>query len=178
MTFFSPALRRLMEELPPRPAEAKVPRISRCRDSRGRSYYHAGITTAYYGPYGPCVPGGPGAEKQPDLSELEWALNDLHLDSGSPALPPVLSRALAIADGWQAQMEREFPETAFDIFLSADDGADLIEECGPRFPSVNLRFYARREGTYHIRPERLSDEDAQPMLLVFVNRADGGEKEA
>lgn len=177
MTIYNPGIRRLLAGLCPPQDDMPVPRIRACTDGRGRSYYHAGIITAYYGFHGPFAPGGPGAENYPDLSELEWDINDLHIDADGPDIGPILSRSLAIVQAWQAQMERDFPETPFDIFLYVDEGRDLAEESALSVPAVTVHFYAVREGRHYIRPESISGENVQPAILMQVNQGPYIQKE-
>lgn len=177
MMLCNAAMQPLMADLPALPAETAAPVILACADSRGRVYYHAGLTTTYYGPFGACTPGGPGAENYPDLSKLEWDINDLHINAAGPHIGPALRRALAIVRAWQTQMEQDFPEIPFDIFLCVDDGRHLIEESECRSPSVTVHFCARRDDRHYIHPESMSGQNTQPMLLVYVNPESHAEKE-
>lgn len=177
MMLCNTAMQRLMADLPALPAETAAPVIRAGRDRLGRVYYHAGLTTAYYGPQGSCIPGSSGAENYPDLSELEWHINDLHLDADGPHIGPALRRALATVRAWQAQMEQDFPQTPFDIFLCVDDGRHLIEESECCNPSVTVHFCALRDGRHYIHPESISGQNAQPMLLVYVNQESNTKKE-
>ena len=176
MTIYNPGLLRLLGGQEPFRAAGSAPPVQACTDGRGRVYYHAGITTAYYGPEGPCIPGGSGAENYSDLSRLEWDINDLHMGAEASDLVPGLHRALALVRAWQEQMERDFPQTPFDIYLSVSDGSEAVEESEP-CAGVNIHFYAVREGRALIRREQMDGDYAQPALLLQVNRKENAEKE-
>ncbi len=99
-----------------------------------------------------------------DLTELEWNGNEFMLDM-SDSIPDLLNAGLLLLIRWKEQMEREFPETPFDIVLSVDEGEDGVP------PSVTLRFYAVRDGVHYVEPTQESmDGFAQPILLETVNQ--------
>lgn len=102
-----------------------------------------------------------------DLSRLEWDGNEVQLDAASPAeLPGTLRKAIGVMKGWKRTLERNFPDTAFLIFASCDDGAALVNR--EDFPdggfSVTLRFWACRAGAPVLSFEAF-DEWEQPSLL-------------
>ncbi len=96
------------------------------------------------------------------LTDFEWDINEVYLDHND--IKTSISHGLAIKNTWKSQMERDFPETAFDIYMSVDMGDEEIP------PSVTLRFCAVRDGVHYINPtQEEADKFGQPLLMEKVN---------
>ncbi|MBR2731298.1 MAG: hypothetical protein IKD72_04850 [Clostridia bacterium] len=100
-----------------------------------------------------------------DLSWMEWDGNEINVTNEISGDAGCLFRkTVGILKGWQAQMEREFPDAQFALLASYDDGSDLIEESDPFF-GFTLRFWKIRAGQ---GPEIDVDRFDQPVMMLRV----------
>lgn len=98
-----------------------------------------------------------------DLMALEWDGNEVYL-SNLPDVPNLMIYAIGIIKSWKRQMEKNYADVPFDIFLSVDNGDEDV------FPSITLRFWAIREQEHFIIPSTLELEKfLQPILMEQVN---------
>ncbi len=107
------------------------------------------------------TPPAPGS----DLTDLEWAGNEVHLSlCDFSSVQELLLYALGIVKTWKNQMETEFPPVPFDILLSVDEGDGQI------IPSATLRFWAVRNNEHFVSPSLLNlESSSQPVLMEQAN---------
>ena len=99
------------------------------------------------------------------LTDLEWDGNEIYICDDDENIVELVKQGLAIVYSWKIQMEQEYPLTSFDIFLSLDIGDDDIS------PSINIRFWAVRDGYHYITPciNELEKCNIAPVLMEQVN---------
>ncbi|MBQ9746218.1 MAG: hypothetical protein IJW21_05295 [Clostridia bacterium] len=115
---------------------------------------------AYFCAHEPCL--GYVMPENDCLTDFEWDTNEVYHEHDD--IKSSIAHGLAIKNAWKKQMELDFPETAFDIFMSADIGDEEIP------PSVTLRFHAVRDGVHYIKPTQEEiDKFSQPLLMEKVN---------
>ena len=104
------------------------------------------------------------------LSQLEWAGNEVYLDTQTDDdIPHILRQAIGILAFWKHELETKYPDMPFYLFASYDDGnAQVLSGNESPVRSFCLRFWAHRDGSAVID---LSDFDywAQPAIIEFCN---------
>ena len=89
-----------------------------------------------------------------ELSNYEWDGNEIFVSEQS--VEQVINKAIKIVTQLKKYLHINFPQIAFDIFLSVDiEDADLP-------PSATIRFYKVRED-YHIVTVEKMDDYPQPV---------------
>lgn len=135
------------ERIEPKPEHPILCRL----DSSGRPYWVLGETCAL------------DSSADDDLTELEWNENEVRV-GGCGDIIGALTHGLGIVSAWRRQLEAEYPDTAFDIVLSIDEGDEDIA------PSVTLRLWAVRDHEHYILPSSSGLEAfSQPVLMEQVN---------
>lgn len=103
-------------------------------------------------------------ESNCNLTDLEWDGNEVYI-CNSDNIAELVINALKIVTAWKVQMEKEYMDIPFDIFLSIDNGDEDIS------PSATLRFYAVRDGEHYIIPAQDElDRFEQPVLIEQINQ--------
>jgi len=103
-----------------------------------------------------------------ELSYLEWDGNEVYLSADTNAQTArILRQAIGILKFWRKEVETKYPETAFYLLASYDNG-DLLEAEGGESPtrSITLRFWADRGNDKVICLDGFDDR-AQPLLFEY-----------
>ena len=100
-----------------------------------------------------------------DLTDLEHEGNDINIINDSQKINPLLKDGLRILKAWKQTLETEYATTPFDICLSICMGDEDVK------PSLNLRFWAVRDGYHFIVPihSQLEKFELNPILIEPVN---------
>lgn len=109
-----------------------------------------------------------GVPETEDLTMLEWAGNEVHLDAlNAKAAPAILTQTIGIMKAWQQMLETLAPQTPFIIFANYDDGSLLDPEDIPDgFASTFLRFWAdRNDGTAPVDVSNFEQWQEPAMFL-------------
>lgn len=93
-----------------------------------------------------------------ELSQYEWEGNEIFISDDSVKI--VTAKVLKMIGYLQIQMRNEYPNTAFDIFVSMD-----IEEGLPF--SATIRFYKVRNNFHIVTVEDLNEYN-QPVMLLLI----------
>ncbi|MDO5293377.1 MAG: hypothetical protein Q4F05_11565 [bacterium] len=102
-------------------------------------------------------------ESNCNLTDLEWDGNEVYIYN-SEDIEELVINGLKIIIAWKIQMEKEYMDIPFDIFLSIDTGDEEIS------PSATLRFYVVRNGEHYIIPSQKElDEFEHPVLMEQIN---------
>ena len=113
-----------------------------------------------------------GVPASEDLSQLEWAGNEVNLDAyAEDQIPGILREAIGIIKAWMLQLEHEEPDVPFLILASYDDGAEQVNR--EDFPdgcySITFRFWAPRGENTVVNLSAFEDWE-QPALLTACNK--------
>lgn len=165
---FNQAMQQLFQQYSLNPGDS-FPECSdypiwRKTDAAGRPYWGTG---SFCGMERKCVP--PDA----NLSYLEWDGNEVHLSGETMGdTAALLRQMMGILAFWERELTDKYPDTAFWLMASYDDGHDLVDvEDDQPIPTITLRFWTDRGDTSVADVENL-DRYAQPVMVVYCKEKD------